>query len=1439
MNPNLKVNKFSSYRINPINANERKNLNENKKLKIHERIENQYFNQNGKNTILIYLMKYPNLNILKYFINDLKLNVNELNLYKQNCLFYLIENLQTNFNIDKNYDLCENVLNFLIKKKINVHQIDCYGNNLFYLCGKNNIKNENILEILYNNKINVNLCNKKDDNLLIHYIKQKNLPAVKILLEKFNCDINFKNSKNRTCFHYLLNDLVSTTDLNEDLLDYLLSKNPDLNIKDFLERSPIFYLFIKINNEYDSNLSDPISILQKLLEYEIDYNISDYYGNTILHYACQRGSIISILTLINKKMMIDVENKEKNSPFAYALLFKQVNVCISLLQQNINLDRNAFPIWNRNENEIFKKLNENNKHFLKTLAGSITSQILLNSSQNDLIENDVDNNNNKKKRKNKKNDEIITIEEDESDKEKDEYEKEIDGNKKFSSKKKEVVFEDYDDDNYYYSDSDENSIDDDASEDNNNNNFNFNFNNNNPFNMNRNNKGGFGNNYKILQQNKIKNRFNNNNNFRNFNNNISNKNNNNYNPINKQYFITEKQKKNGIKLFRICIRNEFEGLTYLFLSKNYPLMSSVEDSLYEQKFNLALKLLKKSPKIEIYCEVNSEKQNLFHILGNVSGKINSKNDLNQFFEILYNKNISLKNKDVYGNLPIHYACQNNFYKFAEFILSKEKKNILNEENNDNCTPLLTYVKYNNLYQNDSKNFIKILFSKEKLSNLFSFPKYDDSNDYKLTLLIFLVRQILKENNNDYDNNILKNNNPYKLLLNKLLENKIDLNQKDSLQKNCFMYCVEENNLEFLKYLIEKDKNKNIIKNSSDLNKKTLINLTIALNDFGSYENTQMLQFLLENNFDYNLPDSQGKSPIDYAINQQSGKNLTTLKKFVPEFKKYKLNIPEKNIEIFDNVYDYQKDSNDYFELMKKNISTHQKKLPNLFDLRSEQYELYKENDEYWEASLTKVNIQNGVYGEYMFYFIQLIHDLGKNIYIVTTEFGRIGEEGANQRSPFNDLSEAKKEFEKIFKQKTGNLWENRENFERVKGKYMLLKFNKVKMNQKELLKKFDYDICKFQSTNVKEIYDLLKIFTDSSIYFKAIRESGINTEYFNFSMLNKDLLNQAKKYMKEIYTKVKELEELRKNRTDLLQMKKDLIEEITNKTNEIIILSNYYYELIPKEKYKNQTILPFDRLDDVKNEILLLENLTQIETAVSILLAALGQQNKIHPLDYIYNCLQTKFNLIEKDSNEFQIIQKYINNSSNETKIKNLFGVIRKGETEKISKLNLNNHFLLFHGTKIFNYLGIFSNGLKIAPPEAPSTGYLFGKGIYLADMFAKSINYCDEVKIENKSYSYILLCEAALGEIFECDINSYKETNSFLSEGFNSLKSKSSNGPDLNKTFVCNNGIKIPLGNIISYNINKNSFGSNNVSTTMNPEYIVYNTDQVKIRYIIQIERN
>jgi poly [ADP-ribose] polymerase len=41
-----------------------------------------------------------------------------------------------------------------------------------------------------------------------------------------------------------------------------------------------------------------------------------------------------------------------------------------------------------------------------------------------------------------------------------------------------------------------------------------------------------------------------------------------------------------------------------------------------------------------------------------------------------------------------------------------------------------------------------------------------------------------------------------------------------------------------------------------------------------------------------------------------------------------------------------------------------------------------------------------------------------------------------------------------------------------------------------------------------------------------------------------------------------------------------------------------------------------------------------------------------------------------------------------------------------------------------FGYVFLSLQGLRIAPPEAPVTGYMFGKGVYFADSSSKSANY-------------------------------------------------------------------------------------------------------------------
>jgi hypothetical protein len=56
----------------------------------------------------------------------------------------------------------------------------------------------------------------------------------------------------------------------------------------------------------------------------------------------------------------------------------------------------------------------------------------------------------------------------------------------------------------------------------------------------------------------------------------------------------------------------------------------------------------------------------------------------------------------------------------------------------------------------------------------------------------------------------------------------------------------------------------------------------------------------------------------------------------------------------------------------------------------------------------------------------------------------------------------------------------------------------------------------------------------------------------------------------------------------------------------------------------------------------------------------------------------------------------------------------REGEAARF-RHDLHNQQLLWHGSRTTNFTGILSQGLRIAPPEAPSTGYMFGKGVYTA----------------------------------------------------------------------------------------------------------------------------
>ena len=77
----------------------------------------------------------------------------------------------------------------------------------------------------------------------------------------------------------------------------------------------------------------------------------------------------------------------------------------------------------------------------------------------------------------------------------------------------------------------------------------------------------------------------------------------------------------------------------------------------------------------------------------------------------------------------------------------------------------------------------------------------------------------------------------------------------------------------------------------------------------------------------------------------------------------------------------------------------------------------------------------------------------KDIWILFTNWGRIGQHGGQfQNTPFASADKAEAEFEKIFREKSGNDWAERASFENKPRKYRLVKVDHLRTFRKAELK---------------------------------------------------------------------------------------------------------------------------------------------------------------------------------------------------------------------------------------------------------------------------------------------------------------------------------------------------------------------------------------------------
>ena len=127
-----------------------------------------------------------------------------------------------------------------------------------------------------------------------------------------------------------------------------------------------------------------------------------------------------------------------------------------------------------------------------------------------------------------------------------------------------------------------------------------------------------------------------------------------------------------------------------------------------------------------------------------------------------------------------------------------------------------------------------------------------------------------------------------------------------------------------------------------------------------------------------------------------------------------------------------------------------------------------------------------------------------------------------------------------------------------------------------------------------------------------------------------------------------------------------------------------------------------------------------------------------------------------------------------------------------------------------------------------------FGKGVYFADMSSKSANYCFATSSQNTAV--MLLCDVALGEHHERLHAEYSADASCKRGGKHSTWGRGKTCPDPRGAVQLKDEpkVKVPMGKGIDA---RQADPSLNNSSLLYNEFIVYDTKQIRQKYILQVK--
>ncbi|KAL3941295.1 MAG: hypothetical protein SGBAC_004318 [Bacillariaceae sp.] len=460
-----------------------------------------------------------------------------------------------------------------------------------------------------------------------------------------------------------------------------------------------------------------------------------------------------------------------------------------------------------------------------------------------------------------------------------------------------------------------------------------------------------------------------------------------------------------------------------------------------------------------------------------------------------------------------------------------------------------------------------------------------------------------------------------------------------------------------------------------------------------------------------------------------------------------------------------------------------------------------------------------------YYRLQMIQETASKQIYVWFRWGRVGEMPRPSTSTWlgpytEEEGPAFKAFTKKYRDKTGNVF-GATDFMAKKGKYTPVEVDhNVEVtdealdaasvaNEKNIKEEVEYLPSKLDKTTK----DLIQ-----TLFSKEMRSEALSSFQIDLKRLPLGVPSQAQI----------------QNGIDVLTQIEEKLNDPSSVGDSFMDLSSQFYTTIPHSFGRSRPPVIGDK-ESLQSRYDMCNILMDMYSTSETVRKLEAEQKKAtatkkvlpSPVDQHYESLRADLGLLDKMSQEFQVVNQYFEatkGSHTTAKMLNVWSVNRHQEDERFeTHKNLGNRHLLWHGTNIAVAAPILTSGLRIMP----HSGGRVGAGIYLANLQEKSAQYTSGY---GAKYACMFLCEAPLGKQHTVDQDgSHASGLKAAPAGFDSVHAVGRTQP---KKFT---NLKLD-GKTVKVPCQKPEDGMKN-SSFYHDELLVYKESQVRIRYVMTVK--